>query len=235
MDNQKGEWYKSGWGILIAFLIFPFFLMWYMWAKTDWSKKVKWTITGVFIFFMLIGSTMQDTSKTTTQQPTQAVSVPAQEAPKEAVAEPAKPMTTTDKLWAALDSSMKTRTNYEVKYDETKKEATVVFSPKDFYDENSVVKGSYSTLVKYGREAFKVDGVNSLTVNYRLEFTDKYGKKAFDDAIIITMGKDEFNKFDWDNLKYQSVYAQIKSSSSKYYVHPALDAKLDYSKLYLSL
>jgi hypothetical protein len=110
-----------------------------------------------------------------------------------------------------------------------------VFSPKDFWDENSVVRGAYSMLVKYGRESFQIDGVNSLTVNYKLEFTDKYGKKTTDDAIMITMSKEEFNKFEWDNLKLQSVYNQIKSASSKYYVHPALESKLDYSKLFLSL
>lgn len=157
------------------------------------------------------------------------------ETKNEASAEPAKPLTTTDELWNALDKSIKTRTNYDVKYDEATKEATLIFSPKDIWDENSAVRGAYSSLVKYGKEAFQVEGVNSLTVNYKLEFTDRYGKKSTDDAVIISMSKEEFNKFDWDNLKFQPVYNQIKASASKYYVHPALESKLDYSKLYLAL
>lgn len=48
-NSQKKEWYKNGWGIVIAVLFFPYFLLWYMWAKTNWNKKVKWVITAIFV------------------------------------------------------------------------------------------------------------------------------------------------------------------------------------------
>ncbi len=240
-NSQKKAWYKSGWGLVVAILFFPYFLLWFMWAKTSWSKGIKIAITIVFAIINIVALSSDDTTTKNTQQTNQQVEqkpVVAEtktEVKNEVPAEPVKPLATTDKLWNALDKSIKTRTSYDIKYDEAKKEATLIFSPKDFWDENSVVKGAYSTLVKYGKEVFQIDGVNSLTVNYKLEFTDRYGKKSTDDAVIITMSKDEFSKYDWDNLKYQPVYNQIKSSASKYYVHPALESKLDYSKLYLAL
>lgn len=206
------------------------------------SKALVRTIFGLatIIFFVAFGvisdKNKPDSLKKIDQQLSQQEQNPVvAETKSETPSEPTKPLTTIDKLWVALDKSIKTRTDYDIKYDETTKTAMLIFSPKDFWDENSVVRGAYSTLVKYGRESFQIDGVNSLTVDYKLEFTDRYGKKLTDDAIIITMGKDEFDKFDWDNLKYQSVYNQIKSSASKYYVHPAVESKLDYSKLYLPL
>jgi hypothetical protein len=206
------------------------------------SKVLIRTFFGLatIVFFVVFGvisdKNKPDSLREVSQQANQQEQNPVvAETKSEAPSEPAKPLTIDDKLWAALDKSIKTRTDYDIKYDEATKGVALTFSPKDFWDENSVVRGAYSTLVKYGRESFQVDGVNLLTVDYKLEFTDKYGKKSTDDAIIITMSKDEFSKFDWDNLKFQPVYNQIKSSASKYYVHPALESKLDYSKLFLSL
>lgn len=48
-NNQKKEWYNSGIGIVIAILFLPYFLIWYMWAKINWSNKTKLIITVVFI------------------------------------------------------------------------------------------------------------------------------------------------------------------------------------------
>lgn len=54
-NDQKKEWYKKPLGIVIAILLFPYFFLWYMWAKTNWNKSVKWTITGILIFFTIRG------------------------------------------------------------------------------------------------------------------------------------------------------------------------------------
>jgi len=72
-NDQKKEWYKKWWGVIIAIFILPYFLLWYMWAKTNWAKSVKWTITGVLIFFSILGLTGESQTDTTTQQPAQQV------------------------------------------------------------------------------------------------------------------------------------------------------------------
>ena len=55
------------------------------------------------------------------------------------------------------------------------------------------------------------------------------------DAVILTMPKDEFMKYDWEGLKYEPVYSQMETSCSYYYIHPAVKKNLKYDKLYLSL
>lgn len=149
--------------------------------------------------------------------------------------EPEKTISLNDKLWLALDNSMKKRDGYEISLDENKKDVQISFESKEFWDENSLVRGAYSLLVKYGKEAFKLEGVDLLTVKYKTEFTDGYGKKGIEDAIIITMSKEEFNKFEWENLKMLPVYKQIEGSALKYYIHPAVKNNLNYDKLYLSI
>src|SRR3990167_6591636 len=143
----------------------------------------------------------------------------------------AAPQTTTDKLWAALDVSITKREGYQVSYDEAVKGANVVYTSNDFSSENGLVRDSYALLVKYGREAFKIGGVDNLTITYRTEFTDFYGKKANEGAVVISMDKSEFFKFDWAALNYQIVSNQIKSASAKYYIHPAIQQKLNPDKL----
>lgn len=203
-----------------------------MWKYANWNKVVKGVITGVFAL-IVIGSTNSSNTKTanTSQTPTaQQQATTAPQPTKEA-----KPLTTTDKLWVALDNSMKTREGYKVEYDESSKTASIIKTSTDFWDETSMVRGSFTTLVKFGKEAFKIDGVEAVRVVTRTEFTDQYGKKGIEDAVRIIMNKSEFGKFNWDNLKYQSVYNQIKNASEGFYIHPAILKKLDTSKLYLSL
>jgi cytoskeletal protein RodZ len=60
------EWYKHGWGLVVAVLFFfPYFIVWYAWAKSKWSKNVKIAVTAVVAVIMLpiiIGIATADTS-----------------------------------------------------------------------------------------------------------------------------------------------------------------------------
>lgn len=51
-ENQK-EWYQHGWGLLFAILLFPFFLIWYAWAKSSWNKNTKIAVTVVCAIFLI--------------------------------------------------------------------------------------------------------------------------------------------------------------------------------------
>ena len=59
MDNSKSNkpWYFHWWGALIALLFLPFFVIWLIWTKTNWSKRAKGLATiGVLILFFTLGS-----------------------------------------------------------------------------------------------------------------------------------------------------------------------------------
>ena len=202
--------------------------------KNPTRKKVGLILGGLFVVFF-IGFGMTTDTKTATKTPSEPTPQTQQATTAPEPTKETKPLTTTDKLWVALDSSMKTRDGYTVEYDESSKTASVTKTSTDFWDETSMVRGSFTTLVKFGTEAFKIDGVEAVRVVTRSEFTDQYGKKGVDDAVRIIMNKSEFSKFDWNNLKYQSVYSQIKNASEGFYIHPAVLKNLDTSKLYLSL
>ena len=51
--NEKKVWYKHGWGLVAAILFFPYLLIWYAWAKSNWSKNLKIGITSVIAVIMV--------------------------------------------------------------------------------------------------------------------------------------------------------------------------------------
>lgn len=53
LPNSKKEWYKHGWGLFVAILFFPYFLVWYAWAKSSWSKNLKVGLTAVTAIIMI--------------------------------------------------------------------------------------------------------------------------------------------------------------------------------------
>lgn len=62
MSNQNSE-VKSVWVILALILFFPLGLF-LMWFKTDWSRTVKWAVTGVLGVILVLGIIASTTSST---------------------------------------------------------------------------------------------------------------------------------------------------------------------------
>ena len=224
------KWYRNSLVIVASLILFfPVGLIW-MWALGSWSKKAKIVVSSIFAILFVIGM-----ASSSSKPSAPATSPTATSSPQPTAKVVAEPTSISDKLWIALDRSMKTRDGFSVEYDEPSKTASIIKTDKDFWDENSVVRESFTALVKFGMEAFKVEGVEAVRVVTKTEFTDQYGKKDIGDAVRIIMNKSEFSKFDWNNLKYQSVYNQIKNASESFYIHPAILKNLKTDKLYLTI
>lgn len=109
-EPKKSEWYKHGWGLVVAILFFPYFIVWYAWAKSKWGQGVKIAVTAVVAVVMLpiiIGVATTDTTQqnantnkdaikdqaATSQQQETTTTEPATTTPTKP-AEPAKPAET---------------------------------------------------------------------------------------------------------------------------------------------
>lgn len=103
--HQDKAWYQYGWGLVVAILFFPYFIVWYAWAKSKWGKGIKIAVTAVVAIVMLpiiIGiattdTTQQNADANKEQTPTsqqQGTTTPAPEPVNTTPAEPSKPVET---------------------------------------------------------------------------------------------------------------------------------------------
>lgn len=242
MEPNK-KWYtKTLWIAVLLVFFFPVGLF-LMWKYSNWNKFVKWGIT-IFFGLVILGSATTPASKTesiteTKPTPTTSIAQPTVQPTEKPVVtstpQPAKPFTMTERVWIAIDKAFGTRKDYAAGYSTTEKTAILTMTVNEAWDESALVRATYTSLVKYGREVFKLPDVNSVEIIAKTTFTDKYGKDNVEKAVDIVMSKTEFQKFNWDNLRYMDVASKIESSSDVYYIHPAIMKNLKADKLYLSL
>jgi len=165
-NSQKKEWYKSGWGLVIAILLLPYFLLWYMWARTSWSKGVKIAITIIFAFINIVALASDEPAqeKTATSPEKQQVEVAKVEetsSNQEQVAE-STPAGLTDEEKTKLKTFYQDLVKYPSKADEAYKdwlaslETTSV--PEAYLALNEVENNFYT--VWRGFSEMKVPDVN---------------------------------------------------------------------------
>lgn len=147
--------------------------------------------------------------------------------------EPKPEPTTLDKLWTALDDSIKTRDGYDVKWDEEYKTVYLTRTQDTFWSEDALVEDTYRDLVRFGQAAFKVDGVEYVDISYQVPFTDEFGAKTTKDAVSLQMKKETFERFNWDNLKFQPIYQTMQDNAEYQNINPSVRAGLVESELVL--
>lgn len=99
---------------------------------------------------------------------------------------------------------------------------------------DSFVREIYTNLVKIGKGVFQVENVEKLNIVAYVDFMDNYGKSKEEKGGEILFSKEEFNKFQWDNLKYQPISKEIKQTALDYYIHPAIAKEINEKDLFLS-
>ena len=65
--NKQNEWYKKPWGMVVAVLLFPLFIVWYAWAKSKWSKNTKLIITAISAVILITAMFTSPKQETKTQ------------------------------------------------------------------------------------------------------------------------------------------------------------------------
>lgn len=141
-----------------------------------------------------------------------------------------------DLIWIDIDRAFSTRSGYHSSYDSESKTVTLTYKSKSgqFWDENIMVRESYSMLVKYGKEVFSHPEVEMVVISLKGPLIDTYGNESLDEVVRIEMSRGVFEKFNWSNLEYVSVYNAISQAAEYHYIHPAIFKSIDTNKLFLT-
>lgn len=148
-----------------------------------------------------------------------------------------KPYNIYDDLWKALDTSLKTRKNIDIKYDETTKTATLLVNENETYlDETNMLNKAYSRLIKYSKSAFEINGVDQVGVNISTKMMDSHGKESVEEVIRVAITQTSYKDYNWDNMQYvDDFYDKMVDAVSVNYINPGIFRKLNLSKVHLNL
>jgi len=148
-----------------------------------------------------------------------------------------KPYNIYDDLWKALDTSLKTRKNIDIKYEPDTKTATLLVNENETYwDETAMLNSAYARLVKYGKLAFEINGVDQVCVNISTKMMDSHGKESVEEVIRVAITKTSYQDYNWDNMQYVDYfYDKMVDAVSVNYINPGIFRKLDMSKIHLNL
>lgn len=148
-----------------------------------------------------------------------------------------KPYNIYDDLWKALDTSLKTRKNIDIKYDPSTKTATLLVNENETYwDETAMLNSAYTRLIKYGKTAFTINGVDQVGVNISTKMMDSHGKESVEEVIRVAITKSSYKDYNWDNMQYvDDFYHKMVDAVSVNYINPGIFRKLDLSKIRLNL
>ena len=173
----------------------------------------------IVLFFVLFGVTSSHNQSSTKST----ASIPASPTPTP---------TTEQQIQSGVAKAFNQDKSSKTSFDRATGTVTIVYGEGDhFFDEQSTINGLVTMFVKSGREVFNINGVTNLSITVRGSFTDVYGQSQIEDAGKITMTKEEFEKFNWDNLVGQSVYNGISLAATEFYIHPAILKAINLDKI----
>jgi len=230
---NKGIIYK-----IILVLLYPFTITYLIYKSQKFSKPIKTLlILGLFGMIAIMQSSNKEepqySSKTeekiVIKEETKTAEIPVQKKDEEP-----KELTLMDKLWLAVDNGIGSREGIDITYGDKTKTAYVTYTDTNFWDETDAVRNAYTKLIKYSKKAFEIKEVNEVSITIITGIKDFYGNTNNEDVVVISMTKDSFNKFNWEELKGTNVKNQMENGSSYYFIHPALKSGLKQDKLYLS-
>lgn len=242
MENQKKWYHNSLFVIVLLVLFFPVGLV-LMWKFANWNKAFKWGITGIFGMFVAL-SIFGNNQTPQTDKYAEAVNTSAVQQSSSPIAQE---FTMNDKLWQAFDNTKDSRykKGFEIQYMPEEKKVMLISYPEKYWSETNMydlnetrlVSHSINTFVAYGLKAFQIDGVEVVGVDYRMPFTDNYGKQTTETAFKFAMSKSEFGKYDWNNLNNKPVYSQIVHSANEtdFEIKPSILRNLEKEKVKLAL
>ncbi len=217
------------WKILLAIVFFPLTLTYLIW-KQKWQIPVKLGLT--FLLWVVFFGLSSDANKEKTQaeaQPTVVVEKPTP--------------TPTPEPVLTLEQKLEKLAKKEINKDATLKfdqktgavVAEISTANYTFFNNTDIANSVWKFFIPFAKEAFTYEGINEIKVTITTEFIDSYGKSLPGEAAHINMSKEDFQLFNWDNLRFSNPKEnQELLDKSNYFVHGIIYKDIDPKKLKIS-
>jgi len=231
--QESKPWYKT-WRLIPAILFFPFTLAYLTW-KTKWPMTAKLIVIGL-IFIIFIGGTSSSSSK---DENSTSVSIESPTPTPETITQPSqapqKELSITERLDIIAKDKIDTDVVLEFQEQEGMILATISDRDHTFLNETDMVNSIWEFFIPFAKESFTYDGVNQIKVAITTEFVDSYGNSTTNNAVYVDMTKEDFELFNWENLRFTNPKDnQNLVDKSNYFVHGLIYKKIKEDKLKIS-
>lgn len=227
--TQK-PWYQT-WKLVPAILFFPITLIYLTW-QSKLSKGVKALIIGVIIIGVFSANSEGSSNvETKTEQAQGNVGTPS----PVPTTIPQTELTNEEKITELAKAKIDDRVN--IVFDKAEKFVSITLADKDgsFFNETDMANGIWNFYIPYAKEVFQFDEVNRIKVAITTEFIDTYGNSSTNTAVSLDMNKVDFQKFNWDNLRFTDPSKNRDLlDKSNYFVHGLIMDKVKKDKLKIS-
>lgn len=100
---------------------------------------------------------------------------------------------------------------------------------------NTLLREVLSLYVKIGKIIYNNNNIQEFDFIINGDVTDEYGNKKIDRLIEILMPKDNFVKYQWENLEYQPIYNIFIKETDIFYILYSMRNQIDIDKIFLTL
>jgi len=219
MNEAQGTKKSSNLATILWLVFFFPVGLYFLWAKTNWNKKVKWGITAFFAFIVLMGA-IGNSSSSKTETTTASTEVAAKQetvAPTkpQATPTPAKPMTLEEKIKAALPESM---SEVDVTTDKAIDFSTDADVPGKidvtidanhtgtYWDVKSTKEATWKEATDIIQKVFPMDKtIDGIIIINEVPVTTAYGKKDKNMLTTVSISRDTYSKIDFGNFDYKNI------------------------------
>lgn len=109
--------------------------------------------------------------------------------------------------------------------------AGVSYTATNISAEQSLINDCVTNYINFSIKAYKYDNVTMTTFDVKTSMVDLYGNASDDLIFSIQMTKDNFEKYNWDNLGL-GILDNMEPNCSEFYIHPSILKEIDTSKTY---
>lgn len=100
---------------------------------------------------------------------------------------------------------------------------------------NSLLNEVLSFYVKIGKEIYTQSEIEVFNFIVNGTVTDQYGTESIDKLIEISMPKENFQKYNWENLEYKPIYNSFIKDTEIFYILFSIRKELDLDKIFITL
>lgn len=228
--------------IILGFLFFPAAIITGLVDIIKGSKEEKHILTyvglGLAAFMLIVGiiTTKQSPSNSAQEASEQeAAAIEASTTTEEPPIEDNQPETTEDKIKAIVDAQHFKYSDYRfVTSPSDAGDVSITLHYDDgSWNETSFVVSCLTNYINICKDAYNIDGITQVEYYVFCDFTDPKGNQSSQKAFAISMKKDNFVTYNWDNLKGNSkAYSQIEEDCEFLDIHAGIRSHVDFDKVF---